>query len=143
MDEISSVRSLLTPLKRIPNPKGDLLHGMKESDPGYAGFGEIYITTVSHGETKGWKLHPRMTMNLIVPQGTVQFSLHDEHAATTVHVELGHENYQRLTVPPGVWMAFRGVGTAINMVINVASIEHDPAEAITAPLERFPLESQS
>ena len=41
---------------------------------------------------------------------------------------------QGLPVPAGVWMAFRGIGEDLNMLLNIASIEHDPSEAITKQL---------
>ena len=44
---------ILTPLKQIVNPKGDLYHAMKQSDNGYKSFGEAYFSTVIKDEIKG------------------------------------------------------------------------------------------
>jgi len=142
MDEISS-RPFITPLKRISHPKGDLFHALKASDPGFAGFGEAYFTTVNQGETKGWKAHTRMHMNLVVPVGAVRFHLHDDRDDSTTVYEIGEANYARLTVPSGIWMAFSGVGHGMNLVLNLASIEHDPAEATNVPLDTYRLEADS
>jgi dTDP-4-dehydrorhamnose 3,5-epimerase len=131
----------VTPLKRIANPKGDLLHALKCSDAGYAGFGEAYFTTVHQGVRKGWKQHTRMQMNLVVPVGRVRFHLRDEARGTTTHHDLGEDAYARLTVPPGQWMAFEGLGAGLNLVLNLASIEHDPGEAMNRPLEDWPLDA--
>jgi len=129
----------VTPLARIPNPKGDVYHGMKATDAGYAGVGEIYFTTVLAGATKGWKRHTRMVMNLVVVSGAVTFHLHDAaNGRTTCHT-LGDASYGRLTVPPGWWMAFSGTGTGTNLICNIASIAHDPAEAVNADLATYPL----
>jgi dTDP-4-dehydrorhamnose 3,5-epimerase len=136
-----SLVPFVTPLKRIVHPKGDVFHAMKASDPGFAGFGEAYFTTVYPGDTKGWKAHTRMHMNLVVPVGTVRFYLHDEQNGTTTVYEIGEHNYVRLTVPPGIWMAFSGVGDGLNLVLNLASIEHDPAEATNVPLETYRLKA--
>ena len=46
---------------------------------------------------------------------------------------LSRENYQRLTIKPGLWVAFSGIDN-INMLINVASIEHNPSESENKPL---------
>ena len=35
---------VLSPLKIIDNPKGDILHGVKCSDIGFGGFGEAYFS---------------------------------------------------------------------------------------------------
>ncbi len=142
MDQLNAaVAPYLTPLKQIFHPKGDVFHAMKASDPGFAGFGEAYFTTVHHGLIKGWKRHARMQMNLIVPVGSVCFHVHDDASGKTTQFVLGAENYARLTVPAGYWMAFEGMGTELNLVCNLASIEHDPEEARNVPLETYPLET--
>jgi dTDP-4-dehydrorhamnose 3,5-epimerase len=130
---------ILTPLKQIVNPKGDLYHAMKQSDNGYKSFGEAYFSTVIKDEIKGWKKHTIMVLNLIVPIGAVEFIIYDDRIDSSTKNQffsliLSQENYQRLTVPAGVWMAFRGIGEDLNMLLNIASIEHDPSEAITKQL---------
>lgn len=129
----------LTPLKRIEHPKGDVYHALKATEKSFTQFGEAYFTTVHPGDIKGWKKHIKMTMNLIVPVGKVRFYLHDEALSETLSIELGEDNYQRLTVKPGVWMAFEGVGEGLNLILNIASIPHDPEEAINVALETYPL----
>lgn len=134
---------LLTSLKRIDHPKGDVLHGMKKNDPGFSGFGEAYFSTIHAGDIKPWKKHLRMTLNLVVPVGNIRFVLHDERSDSltcnqTMVVEIGRDNYQRLTVPAGVWMAFEGLDEALNLLLNVADLEHDPSEVERVELERFP-----
>lgn len=129
----------LTPLKRIEHPKGDVYHALKATDPSFVGFGEAYFTTINNGETKGWKKHQKMTMNLIVPVGNVRFHLRNELTRESASFELGEGNYQRLTVAPGVWMAFSACGEGLNLILNVASIPHDPEEAINVALESFQL----
>ena len=130
---------ILTPLKQIVNPKGDLYHAMKQSDNGYKSFGEAYFSTVIKDEIKGWKKHTIMVLNLIVPIGAVEFIIYDDRSDSSTKNQffsliLSQENYQRLTVPAGVWMAFRGIGEDLNMLLNIACIEHDSSEAITKQL---------
>ncbi len=124
----------LTPLKRIKNPKGDVYHAMKKSDAGYAGFGEAYFSSV-HGSTiKGWKKHTKMTLNLVVPVGAIEFIIYDEQSKQFMSVELSESNYIRLTIASGLWVAFRGINLN-NLLLNIASIEHDPDEAENLNLE--------
>lgn len=132
---------IVTPLRRVEHPKGDVFHGMKASDAGYAGFGEAYFTTIVLGETKGWKQHRRMTMNLVVPQGMVRFYVHDKSSGRTITHDIGELNYCRLTIPPGYWVAFEGLVSSQNLVLNIANLEHDPEEAVNQPLETYPLVS--
>lgn len=129
----------LTPLKRVEHPKGNVYHALKAREKSFVGFGEAYFTTILSGETKGWKKHLRMTMNLVVPVGKVRFYLHNDETQESVSFELGDNNYQRLTVGPGVWMAFVGCGDGLNLILNLADTPHDPEEAVNVSLDVFPL----
>ena len=127
---------ILTPLKQIHHPKGDIFHGMKKSDTGFSGFGEAYFSTINKDDTKGWKKHTEMTLNLVVIVGEIKFVVYDEVAKEFFSVTLSQNNYQRLTVKPNLWMAFQGVGE-YNMLLNLASIEHNPNEAINIDLSEI------
>ncbi len=127
---------VLTPLKQISNIKGDIFHALKKSDIGFDGFGEAYFSTINKGDIKGWKKHLQMTLNLIVPIGAIEFVTYDEHTKSFFSVILSQKNYQRLTIKKGVWMAFRGVGE-YNILLNLASIEHNPNEAISLDINKI------
>lgn len=122
---------LLTPLLRIETRGGDVLQAMKQSDAGYAGFGEAYFSWVSAGAVKAWKRHTRMTMNVVVPVGQVRFVFRWVNAVGVEEFrveEVGVDRYARITVPPGIWFGFQGLNTPQNLVLNIASIPHDPNE---------------
>lgn len=129
---------IITPLKRISHQKGDIYHALRTSDNGYTSFGEAYFTTIVGGETKGWKKHLRMTMNLVVPVGLVRFYFRHDNGKTD-NIILGETNYQRLTVSSGLWVAFSGLSNSLNLVLNVADIEHDQTESINVPLDTYAL----
>ena len=116
----------LTPLKQISHLKGDIFHAMKASDDGFSGFGEAYFSTINLGEIKGWKKHTEMTLNLVVVTGEIDFVVHDNNSFYSVR--LSKNNYQWLTVGPGLWLAFKGLSVE-NMLLNLASIEHNPNES--------------
>ncbi len=120
-------RVVLTPLKRIFNPKGDIYHAMKSSDIGYRGFGEAYFTTINKNEIKGWKKHNRMTLNLVVIVGRVKFVIYDEITRKFSTVILSPTNYQRLTINPQLYLAFKGLKEN-NIILNIANLQHDPYE---------------
>ena len=119
---------VLTPLARIETAGGDVLHAMKQSDAGYAGFGEAYFSWVAQGSVKAWKRHTRMTMNLIVPLGKVRFVFHLDGGDEFRVEEIGVDRYVRITVPPGIWFGFQGLAVPQSLVLNIASIPHDPKE---------------
>ena len=117
---------ILTPLKQIHSLKGDVFHAMKKSDEGFFGFGEAYFSTINTGEIKGWKKHVEMTLNLIVIKGEIEFVVYDEDSFYSV--KLSKNNYQRLTVKPGLWLAFRGCSVE-SILLNLANIEHNLNES--------------
>ncbi len=142
MDEVEIDGLILTPLKKIQHPKGDIFHGMKKSDAGFAGFGEAYFSTIKSNEIKGWNKHKRMTMNLVVPLGEVTFVIYDDRESSNskgslFRVDLSPSNYKRLTIPPRLWLAFRGNDSNVNLILNVASMEHDPDEIDHLDLDQF------
>jgi len=131
---------VLTPLRIIENPAGNVLHAMKQPEATFAGFGEAYFSTIEYNMVKGWKKHTKMVLNVVVPCGSILFVLFDARESSNTYgevmeVTLSKENYQRLTVPPGIWMAFKGVAKELNMLLNIASIPHDPEEAENLSLQ--------
>lgn len=130
---------ILTPLKQIYHPKGDIFHAMKKSDIGFDGFGEAYFSTINQNDIKGWKKHTKMTLNIVVPVGNIEFVVYDEKTKEFFSTKLSHNNYQRLTLKAGLWMAFKGLDK-YNMLLNLASIEHDPNETINIGIEEIKYE---
>jgi len=144
MGVLEDSKPYLTELKIIEQPQGCIKHGIKASDPSFSRFGEAYFSTVNKGCIKGWKLHREMTLNLVVPSGEIRFIVHDgirdegkPFIKPLIDVVLGDNNYHRLTIPPNFWLAFEGIGVNINMLMNVANIEHDPNEALNKDLDFF------
>jgi dTDP-4-dehydrorhamnose 3,5-epimerase len=125
---------ILTPLKQIYHPKGDIYHAMKKSDVGFNGFGEAYFSTIHQHDIKGWKKHTEMTLNLVVPIGEIEFVIYD--GTDFFSTKLSQEHYHRLTISPNLWVAFRGLEST-NMLLNLANLEHNPDEAINIPLEQI------
>lgn len=137
MGAVSLGDILVTPLARVTVAGGDVLHAMKCTDTGYAGFGEAYFSSVSMGAVKAWKLHTQMTMNIIVPVGKVRFAFHLRGTDGFRVEELGADRYARLTVPPGIWFGFQGMSAPNSMLLNIASIAHDPAEVQRAAISEI------
>ena len=119
---------LITPLASIATAGGDVMHALKQSDAGYAGFGEAYFSWVEAGSVKAWKRHTRMTMNVVVPIGQVRFVFRLDGTYNFRIEEIGVNRYVRITVPPGIWFGFQGLSAPQSLVLNIANIPHDPNE---------------
>jgi len=122
---------IVTHLEIVDTPGGNVMHGIKESSAGFAGFGEAYFSQIDNNAIKAWKRHKKMTLNLIVPAGEIKFVLFDDRDESNVRFQeviISKNNYCRLTIPPMVWMGFQGLAKEGSMLLNIADIEHDPDE---------------
>lgn len=125
---------VVTPLKRFPDERGTVMHMMKATDPGFKAFGEVYCSTIYPGVVKGWNLHSRVTLNYVVLSGMIKFVLYDDREDSITNgviqeIYIGDKNYVRVTVPPGIWSGFQGIGMETAIVSNIIDEPHDPAEA--------------
>ncbi len=134
----------LHPLKQISVPKGDLWHAFKASDEGFVGFGEAYFTQIQPHEVKGWKRHNRCVLNLVVVSGSIKFVIYDDRISSPTKGQFQEIllspkiNYQRLTVPSGLWMAFAGADSTTSMLIDLIPEVYDPSESDRKELNEIP-----
>ena len=128
---------ICTPLKRIPGEAGDVLHALKASAPGYAGFGEVYLSEIHAGAIKPWRRHRLVTSNLVVPIGIVRFVVHnDNNPEKFEEIRLSSgDNYVRLTIAPNLWFAFQGIGSGTSLILSISNREHNPTESDKLPLD--------
>jgi len=121
------------PLRRISDERGTVMHMLREDDPHFRHFGEIYFSVIYPGIIKGWHLHQRMTINYAVVDGNIKLVLFDQRVGSPTNGQLqeivfGQINYQLVRVPPGVVNGFTAVGGLRAVVANCADIPHDPSE---------------
>ena len=135
---------IITPLSIIKGEKGDIYKVLTSAETGFNGFGEAYFSTIYFGEIKGWKKHSKMLLNITVPIGHIRFYIYDDRTASKsfdiqmqVDISQSSINYKRLTIPPGLWVAFEGIGNPTNLLLNIANIIHDPSEAYSETLEHI------
>ena len=124
---------IITPLKRIGDERGMVLHMLRRDWDIFEDFGEVYFSTVNPGTVKGWKRHQRMIQNFAVPMGNAKFVLYDDRDGSPTkgevqEVALGGDNYALLTLPAMIWYGFANTEDAPVLIANCASIRHDPEE---------------
>lgn len=123
----------VTPLRRIPDERGAIFHMLREDDPGFERFGEIYFSLVYPGVVKGWHIHRQMTLNYAVPVGMVKLVCYDDRDGSPTRgavqeLHIGELNYARVTIPPMVWNGFKGEGDKPALLANCSTLPHDPEE---------------
>jgi dTDP-4-dehydrorhamnose 3,5-epimerase len=132
------------PLRRIPDERGTIAHMLREDDPHFIRFGEIYFSWVYPGAVKGWHLHKEMTLFYSVPVGTIKLVLFDEREGATkgnlMELYIGESNYSLVKIPPLVWNGFKGVSHVPAMVANCSDIPHraDEIERMDPHQNRIP-----
>ena len=125
----------VTPLRQIHDERGKVMHMLKTTDEHFQQFGEIYFSTIFPGVIKAWHIHKEMTLNYAVPIGRIKFVMYDDRPNSPTKGEiqeliLGPDNYMLVTVPPGVWNGFKGLGNSMSLVANCTTIPHDPSEIL-------------
>jgi len=123
LDKIMSIS-----LSNIDLEGGNVMHALKKSDFGFAGFEEAYFSWIKKDFIKAWKRHNKMTMNLVVPLGNVRFIFASDDNSQFKTIIIGSQNYSRINVPPGIWFGFQGIDEPKSLILNLANIEHDPNE---------------
>jgi dTDP-4-dehydrorhamnose 3,5-epimerase len=123
----------LVPLRRIADARGSVLLMLKETDPHFDRFGEIYFSTVYNGVVKAWKNHRRMTANYACVHGRIRVVLHDDRpdsvsVGTTEEVVISPDDYRLVIIPPGVWHGFQGLAEPVSVLANCATAPSDPDE---------------
>ncbi len=123
----------IKPLRKIPDERGMIMHMLRNDDPEFESFGEIYFSMVYPDVVKGWHGHKQMTLNYAVVSGMIKLVLYDERENSSTKGELqevvmGEDNYVLATIPPNVWNGFKGLGVQPAIVANCATIPHDPDE---------------
>lgn len=133
---------IVKPLRKIPDERGAIFHMLRNDDPEFEKFGEIYFSMIYPGIVKGWHIHEKMVLNYAVVMGTIKLVLYDnrEDSPTKgnfMEIIMGDQNYVLVKVPPKIWNGFKGVGHKPAIVANCASIPHDSLE-----IKRIPPDSK-
>ena len=127
----------LTPQKRISVSNGDVLHVLKSTDPDFQQFNEAYFSYIKSGKIKAWKRHLKMTMNIVVPIGMVEFVFYDLDGTFFRKEIIGEKRYARLTVQPNIWFGFKCISDDDALLLNISNILHSPDEVQRKDLSCF------
>lgn len=125
----------ITKLRKIPDERGTIFHMLKESDPHFIKFGEIYFSIAYPGVVKGWHEHTKQIQNYAVIDGMIKLVLFDNRKESKTFEELqelfiGDENYSLITIPTGIIMGTKCIGSKKSILANCSTLTHDPNEMI-------------
>ena len=94
-------------LKVIPDERGFLMEMLRDDDPFFQKFGQVYLTVVYPEVVKGWHYHKKQTDHFVVVKGMSKVVLYDsrEDSPTKGEVNeffLGERNPTLLVIPPPI-----------------------------------------
>lgn len=115
----SSVRNLTV----HSDDRGRLFEILRNDDPGFIRFGQVYVTTAFPGVVKAWHRHQKQTDFFCLIQGQARFVLYDPRpdSPTRGQVdEIACDGAQpRLIVIPNlVYHGFKNIGSVDAICIN-------------------------
>ena len=121
-------------LNKIKNQKGEILLGLKKNDIEYKNFSELYFSKIYYKNIKGWKIHKKATMNIVVPFGKIKFVIYDDISKTFFSEIIGIDDYKLLTIYPNSCFGFQGLNDPLSILANISDYINDPKEYINIEL---------
>ena len=125
----------LTPLQKICDERGRVMHFMRRDWPVFNTFGETYFSVVNAGVVKGWHLHREITLNYTAVTGMIKCVLFDDREDSPTRGEvneffLGEHNYQLITIPTGIWNGVKGAGASESIISIFLDKPYNPDEVV-------------
>jgi len=110
-------------LRVIPDERGYLMEILRNDDPFFDKFGQVYMTTAYPGVVKGWHFHKTQTDYFTCVLGMIKLVLHDARDESSTNGEtqeffIGECNPMLVSIPPGVLHGFKGIGDKTAIIIN-------------------------
>ncbi len=121
---------VIRPLRKIPDERGTIMHGVRK-DNILNEFGEVYFKKLYFGVVNGWHVHEELILNYICVLGMIKLVLYDMRKDSKTNGQLqeifmGEDNYCLVHIPPGIANGSKGMTSPYSMMVNVASLPHDP-----------------
>ena len=110
------------------NVNGNIYKILNKNSKFFKGFGELYITTINKGASKGWNFHKRITSNLFVIRGKVKVLMKKND--NLVKKIISENSNETLTIKPKVWFKIVNLTDSKSKVINFANLKYSHNEIL-------------
>ena len=116
-------------LRVIPDERGWLMEILRCDDPFFKKFGQAYVTTAYPGVVKAWHYHKKQTDNFTCIRGMMKVALYDGRRRSGTYKSLmelfiGERDPALVSVPPGVYHGFKGIGTETAYFLNLPTLPY-------------------
>jgi dTDP-4-dehydrorhamnose 3,5-epimerase len=124
---------VLKDLKVIPDERGWLMEILRNDDPFFSKFGQLYMTVAYPGVVKGWHYHKKQTDHFCCVKGMLKVVLYDDRAGSPTRGEvneffIGDKRPQLIRIPAGVLHGMKGVGVEPALLVNAPDQVYDYAD---------------
>lgn len=113
-------------LRKIADERGHLMEILRNDDPHFIKFGQVYITTNNPGVVKGWHYHKHQTDFAVCVHGMIKMALYDaregsETSGTVNEFFLGEHNPIGVLIPAGVYHGWKGISSYPSITVNTVT----------------------
>lgn len=120
-------------LNKHIDDRGYLMEILREDDPEFVRFGQIYVSTNMPGIVKAWHAHRKQTDHLCVLKGMAKIGIFDDRKDSPTYrqsmsIVAGELNSQLVIIPPLVWHGYMALGNEPAYLINLPTVAYNPQE---------------
>jgi dTDP-4-dehydrorhamnose 3,5-epimerase len=117
-------------LRVIADERGRLMEILREDDPFYKKFGQVYMTTTYPGVIKGWHYHKLQEDNIVAVKGMLKVALFDAREDSPTKGEVneffaGEHNPILIHIPIGVYHGWKCIGETEAIVVNTVTEKYN------------------
>lgn len=114
----------IKPLKVMPDERGRLMEILRNDDPLFQKFGQVYLTTAYPGVVKAWHYHTKQTDHFCVVRGMAKVVLYDGRKSSPTYrmineFFIGELNPSLVVIPNLVMHGYKAIGTDQVYLINL------------------------
>lgn len=120
------------PLTVNADERGYLMEILRESDPFFTRFAQVYVSKNYPGVIRAWHHHKIQTDLWAVVDGNVKAAMYDMRKdsptfGTVQEVILGVDHPVVLVIPVGIAHGYKTIGVQPSLLLNFADRLYDPA----------------
>jgi dTDP-4-dehydrorhamnose 3,5-epimerase len=115
--------AMVKPLRLIADERGFLMEILRNDDPLFQRFGQVYLSMAYPGVVKGWHYHKKQTDYFCVVKGMMKVVLYDPRPDSSTRglvneFFIGERNPALVVIPPLVVHGMKAVGTEPGFLVN-------------------------
>ena len=117
-------------LRVIPDERGRLMEIIRNDDPFFKEFGQVYMTTNYPGVVKAWHAHKGQTDHVACVSGMIKLVLFDGREKSPTYQKIneffiGVHDPKLIVIPPGVYHGWKCISPEESVVVNIPNKLYD------------------